>query len=148
MRRGLRSYRNRFKPVRRDAGLRACPQGQEAPAAWPFFMSEEKQFLCSHLVAVVWTGGRTSANMEKIWPGGATLNSEEALEPGTRIRLEAPEFTLETRVVHCKVEDDGYFVDVAFEPGYRWTPEHFEPAHLTDPDILLVRKLLSEMSER
>jgi hypothetical protein len=111
-------------------------------------MSEAKQYLCSHLVALVWNGRRTSANMEKIWSGGVTLNAEEFIEPGAALRVESPEFALDTHVVQCMREDDGYFIDVEFEPGYEWTPELFEPKHLTDPDILLIRKLLSEISSQ
>lgn len=111
-------------------------------------MSNAKQYLCSHLVSLAWNGRRTSANMEKIWGTGAALNAEEAIQPGTALRLECPEFTLETKVVQCIREDDGYFIDVEFKPGYTWTPDVFEPQHLTDPDILLVRKLLSEITPR
>lgn len=82
--------------------------------------------------------------MEKIWSNGATLNAEECLEVGALVRIEAPEFLLETRVVQCTQEEDGHFIDVEFQGGFEWTRERFEPAHLTDPDILLVRKLLRE----
>ncbi|MCU1258319.1 MAG: hypothetical protein JWO80_1204 [Bryobacterales bacterium] len=109
-------------------------------------MNEVKQFLCSHLVALSWNGRGTSANMEKIWSSGATLNAEECIEAGTRLRIESPRFLFDTRVVKCTNEPDGHFIDVEFEGGYEWTPELFEPDHLTDPDILLVRKLLTEIS--
>jgi hypothetical protein len=111
-------------------------------------MSEAKQYLCSHLVTLVWNGRRTSANMEKIWSRGATLNAEESIGLGAALRLESPEFTLDTHVVQCTPEDDGHFIDVEFEPGYEWTPELFEPKHLLDPNILLARKLLSEITPR
>jgi hypothetical protein len=109
-------------------------------------MSKAKQYLCSHLVTMIWNDQRASANMEKIWARGATLNAEEAIAAGTYLRMESPEFAMDVHVTGCVGEPDGFFVDVEFEPGYEWTPEQFEPMHLTDPDILLVRKLLSKLS--
>lgn len=86
--------------------------------------------------------------MEKIWASGATFNAEEDVEAAVPVRVEADEFTLDAHVVQCTREEDGYFLDVKFEPGYDWTPERFEPKHLTDTDILLVRRLLSEIAPR
>ncbi len=109
-------------------------------------MTDAKQYLCSHLVMLVWNGHHATANLEKIWATGATLNAEEAIPPGSALHLECPEFRIHAHVTKCTLEEDGHLIDVDFPPGYEWTPERFQPKHMTDPDILLVRKLLSEIS--
>ncbi len=108
-------------------------------------MSDAKQFLCSHLVTLSSGGHRIPANLEKIWSSGVTLNAEECLPPGASVTIECPEFVLETSVVSCSLADDGHLIEANFQDGYVWSPELFQPHHFTDPDILLVRKMLAEL---
>ncbi len=103
-------------------------------------MSEPKQFLCSHLVTVLWSGQRASANMEKIWSGGATVNLEQPIPPGCAIEIASHEWRVAGTVAQCRHEDDGYIADLEFVSGYKWHKENFEPEHLTDLDMLLLRK--------
>ena len=107
-----------------------------------------KEYLCSHLVTLHWDGRRASANLEKIWDRGATVNAEECIARGAEVRIASLECDLKCRVVSCLAEEAGHFIDVEFADEYVWSPERFEPDHMTDPDILLVQKLLQEIAKK
>ena len=107
-----------------------------------------KHYLCSHLVMLHWNSRKASANLERIWTHGATINAEECIEPGTELLISLPEYDLTTRVIGCSAEAAGHFIEVEFQEGYEWTPQRFEPRHLTDPDVVRVHRMLSEMSQK
>ena len=104
-----------------------------------------KQFLCSHLVSVQVAEREFTANLEGIWTEGASLDSDEALPEGTPLRITAGNVVFSGTVRACVADEAGHLVEVVFEPGSEWSPERFKPTHLTDPDIVLVRKLLGDM---
>jgi hypothetical protein len=108
-------------------------------------MNPEKQYLCSHLVTVRWAGGETMGNLEKIWSRGATLDVEEGVAVGAELFLTLNTDIVRATVTACKEDKAGTLLDVEFESSYTWNQERFCPEHFTDPDIVLVRKLLSEL---
>lgn len=91
--------------------------------------------LCADLLKVRWTdtsgfGHREVATLEDISPTGACLKVEKAIPVGTTLTILYPSGTYQGRVKHCDPQMDWYFVGVEFAPGFRWSVEQFEPAHL------------------
>jgi PilZ domain len=91
--------------------------------------------LCADLLKIRWTdesgsGHREVATLEDISPTGACLKIENAIPVGTKLTILYPNGSYQGRVKHCDPQMDWYFVGVEFAPGYRWSKEQFEPAHL------------------
>ncbi len=88
------------------------------------------QFLCSHLVRLIFSDHETGGNLERIWENGATVDSEEPVAPGTRVNLSFSTGQLLGTVVSCEIDPLGNFLDIALD--VEWTVETFLPDHLTD----------------
>lgn len=91
--------------------------------------------LCADLLKIRWTdesgsGHRELATLEDISPTGACLKVEQAIPVGTTLTILYPAGTYQGQVKHCDPQMNWYFVGVEFAPGYRWSKEQFEPAHL------------------
>jgi hypothetical protein len=91
--------------------------------------------LCADLLKIRWTdasgsGHREFATLEDISPTGACLKVEKAIPVGTTLTILYPAGTYQGQVKHCDPQMEWYFVGVEFAPGYRWSREQFEPAHL------------------
>lgn len=102
----------------------------------------EDSFLCSELVTLRWTsefGGEREvvANLEEIRASGATLQCPGPIRPNTAIRIETPKMELAGAVRTCNADFIGYFVEVDFDGGIRWSREEYEPEHFFDPRSLI-----------
>jgi len=91
--------------------------------------------LCADLLKIRWTdeagsGRRELATLEDISPTGACLKVENEIPVGTTLTILYPRGSYQGRVKHCDPQRDWYFVGVEFTPGYRWSREQYEPAHL------------------
>jgi hypothetical protein len=91
--------------------------------------------LCADLLKIRWTdesgaGRREVATLEDISPTGACLKVENPIPVGTTLTILYPSGSYQGRVQHCDPQMDWYFVGVEFTPGYRWSREQYEPAHL------------------
>jgi len=91
--------------------------------------------LCADLLKIRWTdsagsGRRELATLEDISPTGACLKVEKAIPVGTTLTILYPSGAYKGRVRHCDPQMEWYLVGVEFAPGYRWSKEQFEPAHL------------------
>ena len=107
------------------------------------------RFLCSELVRLEWTSqfGRSrsaTANLEEIEERGAVLQCDGPIRRGTRIRIRTPGVDLNGVVLGCTADFIGYFLEVEFVKGSRWSREVYEPAHLLDPRSLTPQAGLRE----
>jgi len=93
--------------------------------------------LCAELVKIVYKdakGRRRSelVALEDISANGACLQVEEPISPDTSLSILYPEGRYHGRVRYCTFQQTGYFVGIEFDPGYRWSKEQFNPAHLLE----------------
>ena len=93
--------------------------------------------LCAELVKTVFMdkAGRKRilmAALEDISASGACLQLEDPIPVGTAISILYPSGRYHGRVKYCKFQQTGYFLGIEFDPGYRWSKEDFEPAHLLE----------------
>jgi len=91
--------------------------------------------LCADLLKVRWTDDsgsshRELATLEDISPTGACLKVEKAIPVGTTVTILYPSGSYQGQVRHCDPQMDWHFIGVEFAPGYRWSKDQFEPAHL------------------
>ncbi len=92
---------------------------------------------CADLLKIRWKdeAGRSHrelATLDDISPKGLCLKVESPIPPATIITILYPNGQYIGTVKHCDPQMEWYFVGVEFQPGYRWSKEHFEPAHLLD----------------
>jgi len=91
--------------------------------------------LCADLLKIRWSdesgaSRRELATLEDISPTGACLKVEKAIPVGTTLTILYPSGSYQGRVRHCDPQMEWYFIGVEFSPGYRWSKDQFEPAHL------------------
>jgi hypothetical protein len=98
---------------------------------------QEVRYLCSDLLSMRWSTdastGECIANLEEIWSRGAQLQVDEPIPPGASVRLLHGSGELRARVVACKYDVIGYFIELEFEDDCRWDKRKFRPKHLFDP---------------
>jgi hypothetical protein len=75
---------------------------------------------------------REIATLEDISSTGLCLKVENPIPRDTIITILYPSGQYQGRIKHCDAYMDWFFVGVEFLPGYRWTKEHFAPAHLLE----------------
>jgi len=90
---------------------------------------------CADLLKIRWKdpeGNRHKeiATLEDISAGGVCLKVEVPIPPGTPVAILYPGGQYQGRVKHCDPQAGWHFIGVEFEPGYTWSKEQFEPAHL------------------
>lgn len=95
-----------------------------------------ERWWCSHLVTI--TGPAASAaaqtvNMENISPGGACIAAEMPFDTGDRLHLQTSGFETVVTVAYCNVREHDFAVGLAFEDGFRWSPDIWKPDHLLRP---------------
>ena len=91
--------------------------------------------LCADLLKIRWSDDsgashRELATLEDISPTGACLKVEKAIPVGTTLTILYPSGSYQGQVRHCDPQMEWYFIGVEFSPGYRWSKDQFEPAHL------------------
>jgi len=92
---------------------------------------------CADLLKIRWKDEegrlrREIATLEDISPGGVCLKVENPIPRDTSITILYPNGQYQGRVKRCDPQMDWFFIGIEFKPGYRWSKEHFEPAHLLE----------------
>jgi hypothetical protein len=106
----------------------------------------EPRMLCADMVDVHWKdkGGRMrrgTANLEDISLSGACLQFDQPIPLQTGLRITYPKGELMGIVRYCVFREIGYFLGIEFEPGSRWSAQHFKPQHMLDPRRLVLRSV-------
>jgi hypothetical protein len=104
----------------------------------------EPRMLCADMVGLEWKdkGGRTrraTAHLEDISLSGASLQMDSPVPLKTGLRITYPKGELRGIVRYCVFREFGYFLGIEFEPGSRWSLQHFKPQHMLDPRRLVIR---------
>ncbi len=108
--------------------------------------------LCADLLKIRWTdesgsGRREIATLEDISPTGACLKVEKAIPVGTTLTILYHSGSYQGHVKRCDPQMDWYFVGVEFAPGYRWSKEQFEPAHLLEFRLRSAKQAKAKVSK-
>ena len=96
------------------------------------FMVTMRRFLCSHLVALSWSGGEVVANLEEIWENGAVLDCEREIPLGVLAELRPGGVFFAGWVRSVEHHEFGWRVEMELSPLTPWGAEQFRPAHLLD----------------
>lgn len=112
-----------------------------------------KRHLCSELVRVEWRDEFdeqrcVTANLEEIWPDGAQVLLEIPVRKGTPLRIATRGPVFPGTVTRCEAHPLGYFVDVVFDADVTWSPDHYRPQHLLDPEQVQPRQASQELQEK
>jgi hypothetical protein len=104
----------------------------------------EPRLWCSDLIRVRVDCAGTEpaelvANLEDIAPSGACLQFEEPVAAGARLCLMLGRYKFRGQVTHCAHNEIGYFVEVRFDAGRKWSRQLYEPKHPLDPRRVLAR---------
>ncbi|MGA3039765.1 MAG: hypothetical protein ABSF54_03120 [Bryobacteraceae bacterium] len=104
----------------------------------------EPRLWCSDLieVRVEADGGEPAeliANLEEISPSGACVQFEEPVPAGARLCLKLGRYKFRGHAQSCIHNEIGYFVEVRFDAGRKWSRQLYEPKHLLDPRRVLAR---------
>jgi hypothetical protein len=91
--------------------------------------------MCAELLMIQWSDGlgnerAETVSLEDISEMGACLRSDYAILPNTEITLHYSSGKYLGVIKYCNYERSGFSLGVAFDEGYRWSKEDFEPAHL------------------
>jgi hypothetical protein len=101
--------------------------------------SGEQWHVCSDLVSVHWRSSRKkerieAAVLEEISAEGAVIQLESAIASQTAIRLNCPAIEFDGIVRESWREEElGYFAEIAFNAGQRWSIDVYRPRHLLEP---------------
>src|ERR1700738_2173241 len=92
----------------------------------------EPRMLCADMVGLGGKdkGGRTrraTAHLEDISLSGASLQMDSPVPLKTGLRITYPKGELRGIVRYCVFREFGYFLGIEFEPGSRWSLQHFKP---------------------
>lgn len=104
----------------------------------------EPRMLCADMVGLEWKdkGGRTRrglAHLEDISLSGACLQVDYPVPLQAGLRITYPKGELVGVVRYCVFREIGYFLGIEFEPGSKWSLQHFKPQHMLDPRRLVLR---------
>ena len=113
---------------------------------------ENTRMLCSELVDVGWKERsghrqRASANLEDISLSGVCLQVDHPIPLGTELRIDHPKGEFQGTVRYCLFLETGYFLGVEFAPGFKWSPEDYQPQHLLDLRTLVTRSAQRTIQE-
>ena len=113
----------------------------------------ETRMLCADMVGLVWKdkGGRTRravAHLEDISLSGASLQTDCPVPLQASLRITYPKGELRGIVRYCVFREIGYFLGIEFEPGSKWSLQHFKPQHMLDPRRLVLRSVNRQRDSR
>jgi len=94
--------------------------------------------LCSDLVQLEWSDDRgvfhhTAAVLEEINPCGALLLLEIDHLPGRSDPILLSPCGYFGKARQCRQSAAGFLLEIAFDPGFRWSFDKYEPNHFFDP---------------
>ena len=98
---------------------------------------ENNRSLCAELLTIRWTDGDGSSRsevvtLEDISATGACVQVEHVIPAETEVSLNYSGGQYLGKIKYCTYRDVAYFVGIAFDDGYRWSKEDFEPSHLLE----------------
>lgn len=83
-----------------------------------------------------------TVNLEEIWPSGALFQTEGPIAPQTQLRFTCGSCQFRGKVISQTLAKGlGYFVEIRFHPGCRWSARQYRPRHLLNPLVLLANRL-------
>ena len=109
------------------------------------YMSErrsEHRLLCAELLRLEWaevSGWQktTTVLLEDISSQGACVQMEVPVSLGAQVELFYGSTMIPATVSYCEYREIGYYTGLAFEEGFRWSEQNFQPQHLLDTRGLL-----------
>jgi hypothetical protein len=108
----------------------------------------ELRMLCSEMVTLHWqpksgASRKLTANLEQIWTWGACLQTDTRISRLSRLWFVCGDYEFRGRVVALGfLKDLGYFLDVRFDRGCRWSELKHRPQHFLNPLVLLAHRVL------
>jgi len=85
---------------------------------------------------------RLNANLEEIWSSGALFLTGVRIPPLTRLWFDCGGSEFHGKVIARTFSERlGYFVEMRFDPGNRWSEREFRPKHLFNPLLLLANRI-------
>lgn len=104
----------------------------------------EIRMLCADMVEVCWKENsgrkcRSTALLEDISRSGMCLQFEISVPIGAHVYIHTPGEKLTGTVRYCVYREIGYFVGVELEKSSPWSRQQFEPQHLLDLEVLVLR---------
>ncbi len=102
---------------------------------------------CSEIVRVhLQSGSRRGrelkVNLEEIWPTGALFLTSTRIPSLTRLRFRCWDYEYHGEVIARKFSKSlGYFVEMRFDSGCRWTEQQYRPRHFFNPLVLLANRI-------
>ncbi len=97
---------------------------------------ESRRWLCSHVVQLVFDGGRFPSNaalLEEIEAESAAIGVESPYPVGTSLKLEAGDFKIPAQIILLLPRETDFLIWVQFSGDRRWDPETWKPDHLYLP---------------
>src|SRR6266852_5280121 len=81
-------------------------------------------------------------NIEEIWSSGALFQTDARLSPFTPLWFACGGREFRGKVIaRTFFRGLGYFVEMRFDPGCRWSEKECRPKHLFNPLILLANRI-------
>lgn len=106
-----------------------------------------RSMLCSeiinlHLQVRAGRDRELKANLEEIWPAGAILWTDVRIRQYTSLWFLGGGFEFRGQVMaHTVLRGLGYFIEMRFDPGCRWSEQKYRPKHLFNPLVLLANRV-------
>ena len=83
-----------------------------------------------------------TVNLEEIWPSGALFQTEEPIPPQSQLHFACGGCRFRGKVIAQTLSKGlGYFIEIRFDPGCRWSARQYRPKHLLNPLVLLANRL-------
>ena len=100
--------------------------------------------MCADLLTICWTGENgldrsEAAILEDISVEGVCLQSEHPLPLYADVSVHYPNGQYQGKVMYCKTEEGGYLVGIEFDSSNRWSKADFQPSHLLDLELPLLK---------
>jgi hypothetical protein len=87
--------------------------------------------------------------LEEIWPTGALFQTGMRIPPLSRLWFSCAGYRFHGRVVARKsYKHLGYFVEMRFDPGCRWSVRHYRPKYFFNPLLLLADRIFAATLRR
>jgi len=87
-------------------------------------------------------GRKLKANLEEIWSSGALFRTDVRIREATSLWFVGGGCEFRGEVIAQTLSRGlGYFVEMRFQPGCRWSEQKYRPKHLFNPLVLLANRI-------
>jgi hypothetical protein len=103
--------------------------------------------LCSEILDLHWQSrvGRKhelKVNLEEIWPSGALFQTEGRIPLNASLWFAGGGCEFRGQVIaRTFLKGLGYFIEMQFQPGCKWSQRKYRPKHCFNPLVLLANKI-------